>query len=359
VEDQLSLNLTYTDVANAFILTDNGAALTLPTARDVRLSCIALGHDDPSSSYFGADDVRFGSAVVINVRQDATTETALYSPGLPASQLRGVFCQPDSLSALSVPFTNLTFNGSIAKQLGPNLITTPNIGSRLATTLGLQNDGLSIRASIGRRVIFGAADSISHVISPDGASLKFSNQTDIANHWIVAIRLTLNRDWSWDGLQPNGFIVSRDGLQVGKFGLTRVVNSDAFSNAPGAKVDRTGTDLVFFDQIDPKPPLNTFPKPLSPVYTITCLFKGTPPPTGDPPLVLKSLTLPITTPPAQVPTIVSAGIAPSAFLPSVTYSSTTPRTKRLRIEFSSPPADPQDRYFARVLRRAPDSVITV
>jgi hypothetical protein len=39
------------------------------------------------------------------------------------------------------------------------------------------------------------------------------------------------------------------------------------------------------------------------------------------------------------------------------YTSTEPRRRALWLEFSSPPQDPQDGYFARILRNAPDPLL--
>jgi hypothetical protein len=71
-----------------------------------------------------------------------------------------------------------------------------------------------------------------------------------------------------------------------------------------------------------------------------------------------SIELPVTTPPAQVPRLVSAGIALSPFDAADDYSSTAPRRKRLWLEFAEPPADEGDAYFVRVLAVAPDPLLT-
>jgi hypothetical protein len=70
------------------------------------------------------------------------------------------------------------------------------------------------------------------------------------------------------------------------------------------------------------------------------------------------IALPITTPPVQVPKVVSAGIAMSPYRHDPFYTSTEERTKAHWLEFEAPPADPQDRLFARVLAYAPDPVLT-
>jgi hypothetical protein len=220
----------------------------------------------------------------------------------------------------------------------------------MAAELGLRHDELTLRAQPGRRVVFGCTPDINHFIGPDLASVSFSSQSDIALHWLVVIKLTINRDWSWDGLTYNGIIVERDGGQIGAFSPNQNINTDALTQP-----DRTQTDLIFFDAIDPKPPLGTFPQELAPTYTISCTFNNAV--TSDSPLSL-SILLPITTPPAQTPQIVSAGLAMSPYTRATDYSSTTIRTKALWIELASPPTDPRDRYFARVLRNVPDPLLS-
>ena len=70
-----------------------------------------------------------------------------------------------------------------------------------------------------------------------------------------------------------------------------------------------------------------------------------------------SIRLPITTPPAQRPKIVAAGIALSPYQRSDDYDSTGSRKRALWIEFDRPPDDPHDAYFARVLRNVPDPLL--
>jgi len=70
------------------------------------------------------------------------------------------------------------------------------------------------------------------------------------------------------------------------------------------------------------------------------------------------LQLPITTIPAQIPEIVSAGIALSPYHRNKKYSSTSSRRRYLWIEFAQPIADSKDTYFARVLAYAPDQLIS-
>ena len=69
------------------------------------------------------------------------------------------------------------------------------------------------------------------------------------------------------------------------------------------------------------------------------------------------LHLPITTPPVQMPKIVSAGMAFSKYVRDENYANTENRKKYLWVEFSEPIQNPDDAYFARMLAYAPDVLL--
>ena len=339
----LTIDFAWTDIKDAATLVAPAAGpLLLPTGRTLRLRIAALCRDDVGLDYFGAQDVRSGPSIQVAVRKHSGDETALFAPDLPTHRFSAFYMQPDKVIDPTVLF---------AQRAAGALNERPaDIASRLAAALGLRNDGLTLRAAPGRRVVFGCTAALRHTIGPDGASLGFAAQTDLALHWLVVLRLTLDRDWTWDALAHDGLVVQRDGLEVGRFAPSRNVNSDALA-AP----NRTQTDLIFIDAIEPKPAPGNFPQELVPNYTVTANFLGAP--TADPPLAL-SIRLPVTTPPTQVPRIVSAGIALSPYQRAADYSSTATRRRALWIELDSPPADSRDQYFARVLRNAPDPLIS-
>src|SRR5262249_28330459 len=83
---------------------------------------------------------------------------------------------------------------------------------------------------------------------------------------------------------------------------------------------------------------------------------ASPPANSDPPITVQ-VFLPMTTPPAQVPGLVSAGIALSPYLRAADYSSTTARRRVLWIEFDRPPDNPRDRDCTREIAYAPDPVL--
>ena len=70
------------------------------------------------------------------------------------------------------------------------------------------------------------------------------------------------------------------------------------------------------------------------------------------------LHLPVTVIPAQMPKIVSAGMAFSKYVRDTNYANTETRKKYLWVEFEEPPfADPDDTYYARMLAYAPDTLL--
>jgi hypothetical protein len=339
----LILTLAWEDVPDVAAITapDTGAVV-LPTARNVRLRLSALGRDDPHHDYFGADDVRFGPATSVDVRKHSADERLLFGPDLPTHRFQALFLQPDPAVDPTVLF---------AQRAAGNLGLRPtDAPTRLAAALELRNDGTTLRSRPGRRAVFGCAAGLRHVIGPDGASISFASHADLTQHWLVALRLVLARDWTWDGLTHQGILVERDGAEVGRFGPGRNVGVDALDHP-----DRASTDLVFFDVIDPKPAPGTFPDVLHPTYTIRADLLGTP--RQDAALSL-DIRLPVTTPPAHGAQVVSAGIAMSPYVRSQDYSQTEPRRRALWLELDRPPDDPHDRYFGRVLRISPDPILS-
>ena len=329
------------DVSTLAISYPPTGPLVLPTARDVHLRIFSLCKDDPA--YFGAADVGLSNlATEVELRKESSDETKLFGPDLPSHRFNAFYFQPDPPINLLAVVAN--------KSAGQANIKPPDLASRAAAAFNLLHDGFTMRSPSNRRVIFGCASSIRHMIGPDGASITFASQSDLALHWVIVIRLILNRDWSWDGLAKDGIAIARDGKVVGTCGLYRNVGHDAV-----VVPDRKQTDMIFFDAFEGKPVAGAFPTTLNPKYTVSWTFVNAP--QADPPLSL-TMTLPVTTPPTQVPQIVSAGIAMSPYVRSDDYSSTAVREKVLWIELASPPLNPQDRLFARVLRNAPDPLLT-
>jgi hypothetical protein len=123
----------------------------------------------------------------------------------------------------------------------------------------------------------------------------------------------------------------------------------------GVPIERTFTDLVFFDAIDPKPEPGALPSEVVVAYTVVPQFRQ--PPAGPAPEWTRTIRLPIGAPPTQVPQVVSAGIALSPFERDAAYTRTEARRRMLWVEFAEPIANPRDAYFARVTANAADPML--
>ncbi|KAH8707668.1 hypothetical protein GQ44DRAFT_763560 [Phaeosphaeriaceae sp. PMI808] len=146
--------------------------------------------------------------------------------------------------------------------------------------------------------------------------------------------------------------LSKDGRDVAVFAPSHNANEDAFA---GSAPERSSTDVVIFDVVDPKPLPGNLPKEMRIEYSIETKYVGVV--GGTQSSMHLSINLPITTPPAQIPQIASAGQALSPYSHDEGYANTFVRTKMLWLEFASPLQDPQDRYFCRVLKYAPDPLL--
>src|SRR5260370_22965774 len=231
-----------------------------------------------------------------------------------------------------------------------------DIPQRLASEVGLQVSGLQFSGPPGERVVFGASKALKHDVAGDYSAITFAAKNELLDHWIAAIILDLDRDWTWDSLQDPSFIVFRDGNPNpdGYLNVRQTVGASAVTQP----VQRGFTRLVFFDAVDPNPPASPpgqFPVAPTVKWTIVAnLVTGLT--TPDPPKSL-SITLPKAVRPTQTPAIAAAGIALSPYQPSADYSSTAPRQRSLWLEFEQPLADPPDPHFASVLAHGPDPLL--
>lgn len=335
----LTLALDWQDVADATTITDSGSGpLPVPTSRLIRLSVSALAA--ARTGYYGSDDVRQGRATRLAVTKYAADESHLLRAVL-ADPVEGIFLQPDA------PVTPAV---ALAQQaVGAGLAAPDNALGRLAAALNLAVTGTGLRANPGERVLFGCTPGVAHALGPDGGSIQFGSVNDITKVWIVALRLQLSRDWSWDGLDY--LSIRKGGVEIGQVEPRRTVAAEALAGAPAGH-----SDIVFFDIFDPKPPPGQFPAELELDYAVHPVFRSAPPETG--PDLAFALHLPITTPPSQVPQLAAAGIALSPYTRDDAYSMTGPRQRVLWFEFAAPPASPHDSFYARVLAYAPDPVLT-
>ena len=343
----LNLNLRFVDVENIASLAGTTAApnvaLPLPTSRYVRLVFTPVGAEDPGLKYWGSVDSRIGSAPVsVYLSAPASDETNLLLPPVVGAPIEALFLQPD-------PPPNAATTAQLLAQ-GLRHEGISDVMDRFASHLQFPYSGMQLMSPAGRRTVFGASSGMRTTVNPDCSSLTFSSTADLIRHWIVAIRASVNRDWTWNGLAPSGFEIYRDGTLTGRLRLPRAVNPGALENP-----DRAQTDIVYFDTVEPKPIGPSFPSESNVEYKLVPVFSN-PPAVSDGPSDW-TLRLPITTPPAQVPKIVSAGIAFSEYTHDAVYSSSSERQRMLYFELDGPTLDPADAYFCRILAYGPDPML--
>jgi hypothetical protein len=225
--------------------------------------------------------------------------------------------------------------------------------------------------------VLGCSAALRHLLSPDGASIQIASGADLVHRWINIVQMRLQRDWTWDGLDEAGISVTRIIQRPDQDDVVEVVGVVRLPHALGTKAlagtaadlraeARQWTDLIFIDALDPKPlmapplaapaaepPLPLFPSEITLRYELTASLKGPAPFSVQP----AAVRLPVTTPPWQVPRMVSAGLALSPYESADDYSSTQSRRRMLWFEFAEKPLDPDDAYFVRVLATAPDSML--
>jgi hypothetical protein len=349
---------------------DDLPQLVLPTGRTARLTVRAVCEEkDDNEAHYGVIDPanklldnRFGETFEIVAYAPSADETDLLvqTPGVPS--LQGIFMQPDVVTAVDGKLATLLL-GKKSNDQRDNV-------QQLADRLHLNASKLTVSAPKGERILFGCSSRIRHTLAPDGASVTFASKGDLINHWLCCISFAVDRDWMWDALQHRGFVIrrtkrySRDAqpeetnVIAGDIEVVRTASFDALDQPR-----RDASRIVFIDAVEPKKaaPGNggapDFPDTIELTYTLDVHFKPEHGQQADPPVPLE-LRLPITTPPVQVPRIVSAGIALSPYVRNERYSASEARKRHLWIEFDEPVKDPQDTLFARVLAVAPDQLLS-
>lgn len=319
----VTVTLSYTDgiddISTVTAPPTGTTTLPIPTSRDIRVRLYPLAAAKPN--YYASDATTVGLSSDYIVRQEAATEDALF-PNTPELELQAFYFQPGA-----------------------------NIPQLLAQQLGLKQDGFTFTAAPGERTVFGASGAIRHSVSADNGTLTFSNQTELLGQWIVALVLDLERDWTWDGFGQPALSFQRGATNIGSIAFARVVASEATGN-PGQAPDRSFSKIVFFDAVNPAPIAPAFPRELNLTYTANANFTA-----ATAQQFTIPIRLPITTPSAQTPKIVSTGIAESMYLHSPDYSSTSLRDRYLWVEFDQPIQDDDDNYFGRVLAYGPDPLL--
>jgi hypothetical protein len=335
--------------------------IVLPQGREVRLTIRAVADADPA--YFAAD-AHVGKPVQVHVRRETEDERELFANFSAAKKIRGIYLQPDPTPAFDGTFNQLLFQRTTEG--------SPAIIERLAQQLGADHKGLTLVGKRGERVVFGCSRRIRHTLAPDHSSLTFAAKEDLVNHWLVALTLQIDRDWTWDALQPVSFDIFRTkryssdpeeddngGNPVGDWEVVPSASMQALQNP-----DRGSTTLIFLDAVDPKTALTQdgnpgeprFPDTIELDYRIETRFRNAPAQSDAPEEM--HLVLPVTTPPIQVPRIASAGIALSRYERDPEYTQTNARRRELWIELAEPVRDPNDAVFARVLAYGPDPLLS-
>jgi hypothetical protein len=315
--------------------------VAIPRGRDVRLSIRSRLRPDAGPGYLGEPATRCLSAEV-DLRCEPASEPALVVAAGAEPPIRG-----------------LRFNR-------PPDVAAPPLVAHLADLLGVAAAGDSLVSPPGRRTVFAASAALRHRTGADGERLTFSAPTQMLRNWIVAVVVDLARDWTWDGLLPEGLDVLRDGTSVGAIALPRVLGPLAAEAEAGSAWRRT-TRLVFLDAVDPHEPVPGAAFPQATTHSWTLVPRRTPagPPSSGAPGVgnevagrTLTLTLPIGVPPRQVPKLASVGLAVSPYVAGPAYASTEPRDRRLWIELEEPVANAEgDALFARVLAHGADPVL--
>ena len=351
---------------------DDLTELFLPTARTVRLTIRAVCEEKADNkNYYGFInnsnkllDNRFGGTFEVLLYSPGKDETDLLTQTAGVATLQGIYLQPDVISA----FDGKTTTSLVGKETNEQ---SSNI-QLLADQLKIESSKLTLVAPKGERVVFGCSSRIRHSLAPDNSSVTFASKGDLINHWLCCISFEIDRDWMWDALQYRSFVIRRtkeytgdkqpesesSKVVAGDIEMVRTASFEALHNP-----QRNSTRIIFIDAVEPKkekPESNRepdLPDTIELSYTLEACYKANhaQQQDQDKPLEVK---LPITTPPAQVPKIISAGIALSPYVRNEIYSATEARKRHLWVEFEEPVKDPNDIFFARVLANAPDQLIS-
>lgn len=319
--------------------------VTLATARDIRLELRALGRND--MAYFGSPDARVGRLQIIDFHAVASAEAGILRALPPSDMLRSVFMRPD-------PIGTKVAARAVLAQNEPS----PALLGRLAGALDLVAYGPMLTGRTGDRVAFGCA-GLGHHLAPEGSSIEFVAPDELAGVWINAVQVVLDRDWTWRGAGSPTLTVTRVVSLPGAAGApitSDVVGTIELMNSINVqatiKPERAFSRMIFIDALPPRMGPDKFPYEMAVTYRAQLRFEG-----GGSVTQPIDTVLPIVTPPAQVPKVVAAGIALTAYGHDTEYATTNSRTKRLWIEFAEPLADIRDAWFVRPLSLTPDPML--
>ncbi|MBC6365279.1 hypothetical protein [Algoriphagus sp. AK58] len=354
---------------------DQMQELILPTGRQVRITLRAVGDSEIDlEEYWGEidddpdKDSRYGKVTQLSFYHPPFEEQLPFlGPFGRIPELQGIYLKPDQ-----VPTTKKNPFSMLIQRVSE--INESDVVKRLADALGCESKGMTLLAPKGQRIAFGCSSRIRHSLAPDGSSITFASNAELQNHWIGALSYQLKRDWTWDCLENDSFVIRkthkfrndssnewRKDLVVGEIELKHTVSFEAIQDDRYGQVNRGFTRLLFLDALEPKNDLlhngqPRFPDEIWAEYSIEPIFK----PNHSKVKAISTpwLALPTVLPPSQVPKIKSVGIAFSPYQRSEDYSSTEVRRRHLWVEFEEPLENPDDLYFCRVLANAPDQLIS-
>jgi hypothetical protein len=345
--------------------------IVLPKSRNIRITLRPVVETKAEYYAKNTELPKKGKPVVIVTRSNGFEETNLFKPSADVDQIRGVWLQPDTNTYLRAGLGEIFVENNAPTNTSSLM---ERLSDAIDKSIDVEAKGLSLLGKQGVRVQFGVSRFIRHNMSPDSTNITFSTKSDLLNHWVIPITLLLNRDWTWDNAKPVSFQFFREKKMVGA-GLTedernaiawgdkelvgdiemkQAINIQALYNP-----DRSQTQLCFIDAVEPKTEdVNALPEEIMVRYTVTTNFRsadeGNVSTDAEKTLLLH---LPMTTKPAQVPKIVSAGIAQSRYVNDELYSSTEPRKRYLWIEFAEPLVNKKDAFFIRMLAYSADPLL--
>jgi hypothetical protein len=340
---------------------DGRTEIILPRSRNLRITIRPVLRTD--AAYFPEKTTlqEKGKPVIIVMRQEAKAEIPIFKAVAEIDKVRAVWLQPDTDTYLKANLSEIFVENAAVTNTSSMI---ENLVSAIDRTIDVESKGMSIVGKKGKRLQFGVSRFIRHNMSPDNTNFTFSTKADLLNHWIVPLTFLIDRDWTWDGAAHTSFKIYRqikstgegvpDGepfeaeIQVGDVVMKPVINIQALYGP-----DRAQTQLCFIDAVEPRVSPDGLPCEIMLSYRIEANFKELPPQNST-----VQLHLPVTTKPAQVPRIVSAGIAQSIYIANDKYSATEPRKRYLWLEFNEPLRDKRDAYFIRMLAYSPDPLLS-